>query len=167
MSVVLIGPPASGKSRIGKRIARVLGTAFVDTDSRVVADHGPIADIFASQGEPHFRSLERAAVVKALATDAVVAFGGGAVLDPDTQRDLAEHHVVLFSVDPSVIAPRLASGKRPLVPDVESWMRVYEKRRDLYERLADVTFDTSTRPTDEIAVEVADWVRHRQPKERA
>ncbi|WP_378146533.1 shikimate kinase [Cnuibacter sp. UC19_7] len=161
MTVVLIGPPASGKSRIGKRIARVLGTAFVDTDSRVAAAHGPIPDIFASQGEPHFRSLERAEVVAALATDAVVAFGGGAVLDPDTQRDLAEHDVVLFTVDPSAVASRLTNGKRPLVPDVESWIRVWERRRDLYQRLADVTFDTTSRPTDEIALQVADWVRGR------
>jgi shikimate kinase len=164
VTVVLIGPPASGKSRIGKRIARVLGTAFVDTDSRVVAEHGPIPDLFATHGEPHFRSLERAQVVEALAADAVVAFGGGAVLDADTQRDLADHDVVLFTVDPSAIASRLAKGKRPLVPDVESWIRVYESRRELYERLADVTFDTTSRPTDEIAAEVADWVRHRPRK---
>jgi shikimate kinase len=165
VTVVLIGPPASGKSRIGKRIARELGLAFIDTDSRVVAEHGPIADIFAQHGEPRFRSLERAQVVEALASDAVVAFGGGAVLDADTQHDLADHDVVLFTVDPSAVAPRLTSGKRPLVPDVESWMRVYEARRDLYERLADVTFDTTTRPTDEIAAEVADWVRRRAREE--
>lgn len=161
MTVVLIGPPASGKSRIGKRIARVLGTMFIDTDSRVSAAHGPIPDIFATHGEPHFRSLERAEVVSALATDAVVAFGGGAVLDPDTQRDLAVHDVVLFTVDPSAVAARLTNGKRPLVPDVEAWVRVWERRRDLYQRLADVTFDTTSRPTDDIALEVADWVRGR------
>lgn len=161
MTVVLIGPPASGKSRIGKRIARVLGTAFVDTDSRVAAAHGPIPDIFATHGEPHFRSLERAEVVAALATDAVVAFGGGAVLDPDTQHDLSRHDVVLFTVDPSAVAARLTNGKRPLVPDVDAWIRVWERRRDLYERLADVTFDTTSRPTDDIALEVAEWVRER------
>ncbi|MCS5733251.1 shikimate kinase [Herbiconiux daphne] len=159
MRLVLIGPPAAGKSRIGKRVARLLGLPFIDTDSLVVAAHGPISDIFATHGEPHFRSLERAEVVKALSADAVVSFGGGAVLDAETQHDLARHPVVLLTVQPHAVLSRLGNGKRPLVADVESWIALYEKRRDLYERLADHTVDTSDRPTDQLAAEIADWAR--------
>ncbi|MFB2599787.1 shikimate kinase [Herbiconiux sp. P17] len=165
MTLVLIGPPASGKSRIGKRVARTLGVAFVDTDKLIVESHGPIPDIFETHGEPHFRSLERAEVVRALHTDAVVSFGGGAVLDADTQHDLASHAVVLLTVQPHAVIARLGNGKRPLVPDIDSWIALYERRRDLYERLADHTVDTTDRPTDVIAAEIADWARA-QPRAR-
>lgn len=159
MRLVLIGPPAAGKSRIGKRAARLLGVPYVDTDKLIVAAHGPIVDLFSAHGEPHFRTLERAQVVKALATDAVVSFGGGAVLDPDTQHDIAGLPVLLLTVQPHAVAGRLGNGKRPLVRDVESWIALYESRRHLYERLADHTIDTSDRSTDDLADEVAEWAR--------
>jgi shikimate kinase len=161
MTVVLIGPPAAGKTRIGKRVARLLGVPFVDTDKLIVAAHGPIPDIFASKGEPHFRSLERAEVVRALSAEAVVSFGGGAVLDPETQRDIAALPVVLLTVQPHAVESRLGNGKRPLVPDLASWIALYEKRRDLYERLADHVVDTSDRPTDQVAADLAGWIRSR------
>ena len=158
MRVVLIGPPASGKSRIGKKLARMLGTGFVDTDRLVVTSHGPIPEIFATHGEAHFRALERAAVATALESDGVVAFGGGAVLDPDTQRDIASWPVVLLTVHPDAVAGRLGNGKRPTVPDVETWKAVYERRRELYERLADHTADTSSLPTERVAAEIIEWL---------
>ncbi|MFB2556021.1 shikimate kinase [Herbiconiux liangxiaofengii] len=159
MKLVLIGPPAAGKSRIGKRVARLLGVPFVDTDALVVREHGAIADIFAGYGEPHFRSLERAAVVRALGGEGVISFGGGAVLDTDTQRDIAEVPVVLLTVQPHAVAGRLSNGKRPLVGDVASWTALFERRRDLYQQLADHTVDTSDRPGDQLAAEIADWAR--------
>ncbi|MDO9395075.1 MAG: shikimate kinase [Herbiconiux sp.] len=161
MRVVLIGPPASGKSRIGKRVARMLDVPFLDTDTMVVAEHGAIPELFATGGEAHFRALERAQVQRALGTDAVVSFGGGAVLDADTQADLAALPVVLLTVQPHAVSDRLGNGKRPLVPDLESWIALYERRRELYERLADHVVDTTDRPADRIAGEIADWVRDR------
>ncbi|MEO8907496.1 MAG: shikimate kinase, partial [Microbacteriaceae bacterium] len=98
MSIVLIGPPAAGKSRVGKRLARRLGLAYVDTDAMIVRDHGAIADIFAVHGEERFRALERTAVEVALREDAVVSLGGGAVLDPLTQNDLRGRVVVLLTI---------------------------------------------------------------------
>lgn len=159
MRLVLIGPPAAGKSRIGKRVARILDVPYLDTDKLIVAAHGPIPDIFSAHGEPHFRTLERAEVVRALATDSVVSFGGGAVLDPDTQHDIAGLPVLLLTVQPHAVAGRLGNGKRPLVPDIESWIALYERRRDLYERLADHTIDTSDRAADDLAAEIAEWAR--------
>ncbi len=62
LTLVLVGPMAAGKTSVGRRVARRLGVAFVDTDKRIVAAHGPIPAIFAEHGEAHFRDLERAAV---------------------------------------------------------------------------------------------------------
>lgn len=162
--IAFIGPMASGKTRLGKRVARRLGIAFIDTDREIVAEHGPIAEIFERHGEPYFRSLERDAAARALATDAVVSLGGGAVLDPDTQQLLGDTPVVLLSVSAEAVAPRLADGRRPLVRDgVETWSRILEQRRETYERLADVTFDTSSIPLDQIADEIVAWLSKEHP----
>lgn len=158
MTLVLIGPPGSGKTRLGKRVARNLGLRFLDTDKVIVAEHGSIAAIFAEQGEPHFRRLEREAVVRALAEDAVVSLGGGAVLDADTQVDLAGHRVVLLTVSAAAVAGRIGGPKRPLLAGgIEAWTALVESRRELYERLGDRVWDTSHRPLDAIAVEIAEW----------
>lgn len=164
---MLIGPPAAGKSRVGRGLARRLGRPFIDTDRVILEEHGPIARIFAEHGEAYFRALERQAVVAALgagasgsldAADAVVAVGGGAVLDPDTQRDLARASVVLLTVSPEAAAFRIDGGTRPLVSGMDSWQRLVDERSPLYAELADYTIDTSTRTPGDLADELARWV---------
>jgi shikimate kinase len=157
-TIALIGPPAAGKSRVGKRLAKLLGVPFVDTDAVVVAEHGPIPEIFATHGEPYFRELERAAVAEALRSPGVVSLGGGAVLDEATQAELAAARVVLLTVRAEAIAKRITNGKRPLITDLESWKRLVASRSDLYRSLADYTADTSSRPIDTIVAEIAAWV---------
>jgi shikimate kinase len=156
--VVLIGPMGAGKTRIGKRVARILDTGFQDTDKIIVAENGPIPAIFDEHGEDHFRALEREAVARALASDDVVALGGGAVLAPETQALLASHRVVLVTVTPEAVAPRIGDGRRPLVRGgLPDWERIYAERRPIYEQLARLTVDTSHRPIDLVAQEVAAW----------
>ena len=157
--VVLIGAPGAGKSRLGKRIARLLDVPFIDTDKTIVAEHGAIAGIFAAHGEAHFRAIEREHVSRALGQGAVVALGGGAVLDPDTQRDLAGHRVVQLTVSPEAVAKRIAGDKRPLVNGVDAWSALVETRRPVYDRLATRTFDTSSLPIERIAVDIVDWIQ--------
>jgi shikimate kinase len=148
----------SGKTKLGKRIATTLGKPFVDTDRMVVAGHGTISDIFAEFGEAHFRILERVAVEDALAQDAIVALGGGAILNEDTQRDLESHRVALITVSARAVEPRIVGTKRPLLTGgVSSWIEIFESRRAIYERLADRTWDTSSRPLTAIAAEIAAW----------
>jgi shikimate kinase len=158
--IVFIGPSGAGKSRLGKRVARILGMPFADTDRMIVAEHGPIPQIFADFGEPHFRALERDSVHRALRGEGVVSLGGGAVLDPDTQSELADHRVVLLTITPEAVSRRLAGDTdRPLVRNgVEDWIALNASRWPIYERPADVTFDTSNRPNDKIANEVAAWL---------
>ena len=157
--VVLIGAPGAGKTRTGKRLARALGVALVDTDRLVVDEHGPVADIFEKYGESHFRDLERAAVARALREPAVVTLGGGAVLDGDTQADLSGLRVVQLTVSPEAVERRIAGGKRPLVKDgIGAWTRLVEARQPIYDRLAGLTLDTSRAPLDAIAQRIADWL---------
>ncbi|WP_411700268.1 shikimate kinase [Conyzicola sp.] len=157
--IVLIGAPGAGKTRLGKRIAKLLDVPFIDTDKRIVAEHGSIAALFADHGEPHFRAIEREHVAAALREGAVVALGGGAVLDEDTQRDLAGHRVVQLTVTAEAVAQRITGGKRPLVDGVAAWSALVDTRRPIYDRLAHRTFDTSSLPLDHIAADIVGWIQ--------
>lgn len=165
-AIVLIGPMGAGKTSIGKRVARALGVSFADSDAAVVREHGPIEDLFRDKGEAHFRALEREAVRASLARGGVVALGGGAILDADTQRDLAGHRVVLLTVGPQTIESRIRGTRRPLLQGADAvarWAAVYESRRSVYERLADVTFDTSAGPLQQVVDAIVAWARSTAP----
>jgi shikimate kinase len=166
VTVVLIGAPGAGKTRVGKRLGPRLGCEFIDTDRVIVAKHGTIAQIFAEYGEAHFRRLERQAVAEALTHDAVVSLGGGAVLDADTQADLAGATVILLTVSAEAVTARIASGKRPLVTSIESWQKLLDGRAALYASLADYTTDTSDRAIDAIVDELAEWVESNTEEHR-
>ncbi|MDT3343921.1 shikimate kinase [Microbacterium aquilitoris] len=162
-SIVLIGPMGAGKTSVGKRVAKRLGWTFHDTDAMVVRAHGPIAELFATQGEPRFRELERDAVEEALSRGGVVSLGGGAVLDETTRERLRAHRVALLTVAPRVVARRLGeAASRPLLSagdetPIQRWERIYAERRPLYESVADATFDTSSGPLENIVTAIADW----------
>ena len=154
---VLIGPPAAGKTKVGRRVAAALGVPFLDTDKLIVAEHGPIATIFEEQGEPAFRAIERRFVQQALAEDAVVSLGGGAVLDEATQEELAAHPVVLLTVTAEAVALRIppGGGKRPLLRDgIAGWEALVARRMPLYESLADIVVDTSSGYMEQVCKEV-------------
>ncbi|HMM81837.1 MAG TPA: shikimate kinase [Terrimesophilobacter sp.] len=158
--LVVIGPPGAGKSVLGKIVAKLLRVPFVDTDRRIAAKHGPIATIFAERGEEWFRAAERIEVAHALTERAVVALGGGAVLNPDTQKELASVRVVHVTVSPEAVDSRIQGSTRPLLlGGIESWKRIVAERKDVYERLATRTVDTSDRPARSIAHELAEWVQ--------
>jgi shikimate kinase len=158
-AVVLIGAPGAGKTRIGKRVARLLGLPFVDTDKRVVALHGAITAIFENHGEPHFRVIEREQVEQALKEHAVVSLGGGAVLDAVTQAELVPLRVVQLVVQPEAIANRDLSSRPLLTGGLDAWKKLVAERAPIYDRLADVSFDTTTVPADRVADDIVRWLK--------
>lgn len=163
LAVVLIGPMGAGKTSVGRKVAKMLGVSFTDTDKRIAAEHGPIPELFARHGEAHFRELECAAAAHALAEGGVISLGGGAVTSAQTRDLLRQHPVVFLSVSADVVPERIRSGNRPLLAGdgdpVAKWNEIYEQRRGWYEEVATVTVDTSHRPMHRIAEEVAAWRR--------
>ena len=144
-------------------MARLLDLPFVDTDKRVVALHGGITDIFEQYGEPHFRVLEREQVARALTEKAVVALGGGAVLDEGTQADLAPLKVVQLTVRPESIATRNIGAGRPLLSGgLDAWKALVAVRAPIYDRLSTVSFDTSSLPAERIADDIVRWLEETQ-----
>lgn len=158
--VVIIGAPGAGKTRLGKRIAKALRVPFIDTDKRIVAAHGPISEIFSKHGEAAFRAIERDVVSKALNERVVLTLGGGAVLDPTTQADLAHQRVIQITVSPEAVVSRISSSKRPLLANgVGAWLALVETRKPIYDRLSARSFDTSSLPLDTVAEEIVQWIR--------
>jgi shikimate kinase len=158
---VLIGPPGAGKSTVGALLAARLKVAFTDTDAEVEATAGkPVSDIFIEDGEPAFREIERAAVARALAgSDGVVALGGGAVLDPDTQRLLAGRTVVYLETGFAAAAKRVGLGQaRPLlIGNPRATLKaLLDARLPVYESLATITVGTDDREAGQIADEIAE-----------
>ena len=135
---------------------------FTDTDADVEAAAGkPVSDIFIDDGEPAFRELERAAVATALArrSDGVVALGGGAVLDPQTQAGSPGTRSSTWR--PGSRRRRSGSGfnqARPLlIGNPRATLKILlDQRLPVYERLATITVATDDREPDEIAAEIAD-----------
>jgi shikimate kinase len=168
-ALVVVGPPASGKTTVGTAIAAALGLSFRDTDADVEAQTGTtIADLFIQQGEPHFRALEERAVARALAEhEGVLALGGGAVTSPATRQLLVTHGqaggtVLWLDVDVSSAARRAGlSRDRPLLAvNPRAMLRtMLEARAPLYAEVATVTVSTSARPVEEVVAEVLAAVR--------
>jgi shikimate kinase len=154
--LVLVGPMGAGKSTVGRLLAERRDVAFRDTDDDVERAEGrSISDIFVDSGEEHFRALEREAVARALQEHAgVLAVGGGAVMQPETQALLAGHRVVFLRVGLTDAAARVGLGtSRPLLlGNVRSTMKaLLDERTTVYEAVADASVDTDGRTPDEVA----------------
>jgi shikimate kinase len=161
-SVVLIGPMGVGKTTIGKKLAKALGLAFIDTDKEIVRDHGSINKIFDKFGEQHFRNLESEYLVRALISGGVVATGGGVVTQDKNRRLLEKAFVVYLSSNGRHMAARLLAGKRPLLKNgIDDWKRIYEERKPLYRQLASFEIETSSKSLAAIVSEIVEVVKSR------
>lgn len=157
---ILIGPPGAGKTTVGALLAGRLGVSFTDTDAEVEAVAGkPISDIFVEDGEPVFRDLEREAVARALAaSDGVVAVGGGAVLDRQTQNTLAGRPVVYLETGFAAAAQRVGLGQaRPLLlrNPRGTLKALLDQRLPIYQKLAWLTIPTDNQDPEQIAADIA------------
>jgi shikimate kinase len=161
--VILTGFMATGKSEVGRRLARRLGRPFVDTDGLVEAAAGrSVAEIFAADGEARFRALEREAVEQACGVpDAVVATGGGTLLDAENRRRLAAvGPIICLSASPDDILRRVVDpSSRPLLAANGGGDRRERVRALLAERapvyaLATHAVDTSGLSVDQVVERV-------------
>jgi shikimate kinase len=148
---VLVGLPGSGKSTIGRRLAKALGVALLDTDVAIEAKTGHrIADLFATDGEAEFRRIEEEVVRAALAEhDGVVSLGGGAVTTQGVRDALAGHTVIYLEISAAegvrrtggnTVRPLLAGGDR-----AEKFRALMAQRAPLYRRVATIRVNTNRR----------------------
>lgn len=156
-SLVLVGPPGSGKTTVGQVLARRLGVGFTDVDELIVDRAGKaIPDIFLQDGEDVFRALEREVVAEALVgVDGVLALGGGSVLAAETRARLRGHRVVHLTVGLADGLRRTGmSTARPLLAGVNpraTFKALLDARAPLYREVATVEVDTGRRSANQVA----------------
>ncbi|ORB71423.1 shikimate kinase [Mycobacterium scrofulaceum] len=151
---VLVGLPGSGKSTIGRRLAKALGVGFLDTDAAIEQRTGrTIPDIFAADGEQEFRRIEEEAVRAALADhDGVLSLGGGAVTSPGVCEALAGHTVIYLEISAGEGVRRTGgSAVRPLLAATDEaekfskYKALMAHRVPLYRRVSTIRVDTNRR----------------------
>jgi shikimate kinase/3-dehydroquinate synthase len=166
-NLVLTGFSGTGKSLVGKEVARRLNWGFLDTDDEIIRQAGkPIAAIFCEEGEGKFRELEGEMVERAcLQKQTVIAIGGGAIVDPQNYELLARNGlIVCLEAKPETIYERLfreaarspETEVRPLlaVDNPLERIRQLKASRQLYYARADWTIHTDTLSINEVAEEV-------------
>lgn len=157
-NIYLVGPMGTGKTAVGKHLARLLNVPFHDSDAEIERRAGvDIPYIFEQEGEPGFRERERETLAELVTREPIVlATGGGAVLSPITRQLLAATGVVVF-LDTSISQQlqRVGSGRgRPLLRGSVTPARLHELRtvRDpLYREIADITLSTDNRRVTRVA----------------
>lgn len=170
---VLVGLPGSGKSTIGRRLAKALGVGLLDTDVAIEQRTGrSIADIFATDGEQEFRRIEEDVVRAALADhDGVLSLGGGAVTSPGVRAALAGHTVVYLEISAAEGVRRTGGNTvRPLLagPDrAEKYCALMAKRAPLYRRVATMRVDTNRRNPGAVVRHILSRLQVPSPSEAA
>jgi len=148
-NIYLVGFMGTGKTAVGRELAKKKKWLFVDLDELIeLKEKRNIADIFAQKGEPYFRRLEKQAL-KEVAKEKkfVVACGGGIVIDKDNIKVMQETGIVIcLATEPEVILKRTsAQARRPLlnVSEPKKQIELLLKLRAPYYAQADKTIDTS------------------------
>jgi shikimate kinase len=161
----LTGFMAAGKSTIGKLLARELELPFADTDTLIVARHGPIEEIFARVGAETFRHYEFEALQEVLAGPrTVIALGGGSLTYEPTRALIAERAVRIFldvPVESLVTRLRNSHTIRPVLgphPTVARVRELLALREPIY-RQAELTVRGARRSKRALAREIAEQVR--------
>ena len=130
-NIVLVGMPGSGKTTIGKELAKKLGREFIDTDDVIKERFGDISEIFKVNGEQYFRKLERDVILETAAKcGAVIATGGGAVLCSENVFRLRQNGKIYFLDRP--LEQIIPTSDRPLALDREAIKKRYDERYDTY-----------------------------------
>ncbi|MGA8533608.1 MAG: shikimate kinase [Candidatus Tumulicola sp.] len=167
--IALVGFMASGKSTIGKRLARRLKRAFFDTDDLVVREHGAVSDIFYNEGEAAFRRYECAALEHVLedGEPGVVALGGGALTSDENQKLLKKRaYRVFIKVSPEQALERLRRSRwvRPLLgptPSLAKIKEIYAKRLPQYAH-ADHVVEGDHLTTSQAVDHIIEWLHKKK-----
>jgi shikimate kinase len=165
MNIILIGYRASGKTTVGRELARLLGRPFFDSDRMIFAKTGrTIPEIVETSGWQAFREVEKTVIAELSGLDdVVIALGGGAVMDPDNVAMLGKRgRFVWLRADARILAVRMGKDKngtaqRPSLTGAGTLAEIEEvlaKRLPVYGNVADVIVDTAGKDLACIAAEI-------------
>lgn len=168
-NVFLIGPMGSGKTAVGKHLARVLNLEFVDADAEIERRTGVnIPFIFEKEGEAGFREREREVILSLTGrNNVVIATGGGAILLPENRDCLSRRGCVVYLK--TSVAQQLErtrhSKQRPLLNNVDPEVKLrtlLEQRAPLYEGIANITVSTDGQRVAAVCDQIIDQIKRRE-----
>jgi shikimate kinase len=164
--LVLIGPPGSGKSTVGRLVAGKLGVSFRDFDDDVEDECGlPAGELVVKLGREGFSDLECRLIGTVLADhEGVLALGGGTPLNPVIQEQLEPFHVVFLDVELDELLRRegLITLHPWLLPHPRAHLRqLLAQRRPIYEAVSRAIVSTTGRSAQDVATEVLLTLHHR------
>ena len=165
MNIVLIGFRGTGKSTVGRLLAKRLERDFIDSDKQIeCSTEKTIKSIFEEDGEEGFRKIEADTIAElSKADNKVISTGGGAVLKEDNVRNLKDNgFLVLLEASPEIIHSRIAQDKkttqqRPSLTDkkpLDEIKHLIEQREHAYKSAADFTINTSHVSCEDVVNEI-------------
>ena len=160
-NIVLIGLMGSGKSAVGRTIAKKLGRRFIDTDRLIERKSGKtVQEIFSKDGESAFRVIEKEVIKKiAQYIGIVIATGGGVIKDPENFKSLKQSGwIIALYASPDTLYKRIEGKRiRPLLLEKEDPVKTLEslqdERKNMY-AMADFQVSTEDKTIDEAADEI-------------
>ena len=160
-NVYLIGLMGSGKTSIGKILAKRIGMGFMDLDDEIVKDEKcSISEIFDKFGEKKFRHLENEKLLSTLGIDNyVISTGGGIIMNEDNVKIMKENGCVIhLDIDLTTQLLRIKNKKnRPLLNrgnEKKILLEMRKERNHIYKKVATVSIDTSNKKRNEIVSEM-------------
>lgn len=160
-NIFLTGFMGTGKSTVSRQLGNILKYLEIDMDAEIEhRQNMKISEIFATYGEEYFRNLETSLIEEFRQKEGfILSCGGGAVLRPENVAYMKENGiVVLLTAEPETIYNRVCHSKnRPLLKgnmNVEYITEMMERRKDFYEKAADITVATDDKSPREIAEEI-------------
>jgi len=167
-NVALIGFRGTGKTQIGKRLAKRLNMRFIDTDKEIVRETGkPIPRIFEDSGEAGFREIEKQIVKRVSGMEKIcIACGGGIVLFEENIDNLKKNStIILLECNAETIYRRIKRDKnRPALTEkegIEEVKHLLGERERLYQEAADLKIDSGNASLNECVQNIIDIMNER------
>lgn len=166
--MTLIGYRGSGKSSVAAPLAERHSSTWIDADDEIERVAGKsIAQIFADEGETHFRQLEREVMQRLLRQDKlIIAAGGGAILNAETRKEMRDSGPVIWlkasvlSLEQRISQDATTASRRPALTDSDSQreeiQNLLDQREPIYQEAATITIETDSKTVSQIVDEIMD-----------